>query len=512
MINIWVIIDYIIEQDLFDQLDLYVMADLMFMHFAPFKSSIQNSFRKVIMNRDAAAAAAAASAEETNAIIESEKWKPMRKATFESIEMTKNFMIKLLLNYNRPIYYINKNIYSFIIKLPDKDAETIMHNVTTNAIINLMSDLLSDSTSRSNTFDIVVDPLRMINSSICPSRNLSATIHEFVKLRKKPYIIYDNENGQVGIDAGGLTRDFYSQYFLQLKTHMVEKDEYMTFAPDLNGINSLQRMRFAGIITAYSVFKEKISPNIRFHPIISYFIINGSTVEISNILHFLAKYDIEYVKNIQKIEKLSKEEYAAYLDMQGEEEFIPKKLYFKNLLYDRYITPSFVAFIRGYRDIYTQVDLYSYVKPNMIYDYMIGIESYCILGEKHSLESILKIDTGDNNTLTVKEKQNIKQIFLEVLENLNKTNIPRLKELLRFWHGTHGIQDFEHLDLTLRILYGKDDLYGCFSSSTCFGKLYIHNSHLKLNSQIKNNLIGHIERTLENQKIVESAGMYMQMD
>ena len=153
---------------------------------------------------------------------------------------------------------------------------------------------------------------------------------------------------------------------------------------------------------------------------------------------------------------------------------------------------------------------------------MIGIESYQIIGDKNSLESILKIECGDNISISDKEKSIIKEIFLEVLENLNKTDIKMMKDLLRFWHGTHGIQNFDKLDLTLRILFEKDDLYGCFSSSTCFGKLYIHHSHIipylsrsmhiDARMAIKNNFIGHIEKTLENQKIVESAGMYMQMD
>jgi hypothetical protein len=278
--------------------------------------------------------------------------------------------------------------------------------------------------------------------------------------------------------------------------------------------NSLQRIRFAGIITAYAIFKENITPNLRFHPILSYFIINGSSVDIDDIIDFLLEYDIEFIKNMKKIKELGDKEYAAYLDMQGEEIFIPKHVYMKNILQERYITPAFIAFVRGYRDIYIQLNINIPIKPNMIYEYMIGIESYKIYGKDNSLESILNVDTGDNTSMSNKEKRNIKNIFLSILENLNQTNIFKLKDLLRFWHGTHSILDFQYLDLTLRIFYGEDDLYGCFSSSTCFGKLYIHYSHLISCSQeaIRDCLIGHIDRTLENQHIVESAGMYMQKD
>lgn len=505
MLNIWSILKHIIEESLLDQVERYAIADLMFMHFAPFRMSIQDSFKRVIIKRD------------SPEFSEQDTWQHNRKALFESIEITKTYIKNILLEYDRPIYHIDKNLYSFILQLTVEESRIIMDKVAPNAMIRVISTITMRPTSNLS-FDLRVDPLHMINSSICQNLNLAATIRNFVELDRKPYIIYDNENGQIGIDAGGLTRDFYSQYFLQLRGHMVEKDGYMTFAADLNGINSLQRARFAGVITAYAIFKENISPNIRFHPIISYFIVNGSTVEIRDILHFLEKYDIEYVRNMRKILDLDNDEYAAYLDMQGEDVIYPKKEYLKNLLYDRYITPSFIAFIRGYRYIFIQVDIYSFIKPHMIYDFMIGIESYCILG-KSSLESILKIDCGDDTSMSSKSKECVKRAFLEVLENLNKTDIPKLKALFRFWHGSHSIQDFQNVDLTLRILYGEDDLYGCFSSSTCFGKLYIHSSRLTTaqskvlsNSDLINCLIGHIDKTLENQRLVESVGMYMQMD
>jgi hypothetical protein len=88
---------------------------------------------------------------------------------------------------------------------------------------------------------------------------------------------------------------------------------------------------------------------------------------------------------------------------------------------------------------------------------------------------------------------------------------------MRFWHGSHSILNMGSLNLTLRILYSKDNLYGLFSSSTCFGKLYIHKSHIVpyLNADtrdiLKARFISHIERTLENQNLAESAGMYMQL-
>ena len=514
--NIMMILDSIIAENLLDQVDLSIIGDLVITHFLPVRTSIQNSFKKTCIKKIIS---------EEPCIVDmnsTASWKHNRQAIFESIHITNRFIKSVLLKYDKPICHIDKHMYSFILaQLNTDEIDILMNKVSANTMIKLMS-VLANSLLTNDTFDVHTDPTDMINTSICQGMNLAGTIHEFILLYKTPYIIYENENGRVGIDAGGLTRDFYSQFFLQLKAHMVENDEYMTFGRNLNGVNSLQRMRFAGVITAYSVLKENISPNIRFHPIISYFIINGSIVEIEDIIDFLVKYDIEYVKNMRKVRELTREEYVIYLDMQGEDEFIPKKQYLQTLLYDRYITPPFIAFIRGFRDVYCQIDTNSFLRVPMLYNFMIGIESYQIMGEKDSLESILNIECGDDTSMTNKEKIMIKQIFLEVLENLNQTDIQKMKDLLRFWHGTHGIQNFNKLDLTLRVLYGVDNLYGCFSSSTCFGKLYIHYSHIDIftcmpittdiQKIIKNVFIGHIEKTLENQKIVESAGMYMQMD
>ena len=501
MSNIWHIFEYIIEESLLDQIDNNVIVELLVMHFGKFKQTIQNSFRKILVKNTVS----------EERLPESDNWLPNRALIFESIGKTQIFIKNALLEYNRPILNMNYQMYSFILQLPYEAAKTIMSKVTANAMMKLMSSLLSFGES---TFELYVNPHDMINTAICYNMNLRNTIQTYLSLKMKPYIVYNNENGQIGVDAGGLTRDFYTQYFLQLKTNvMVECDNYMTF--DSTTLRtSLQRIRFAGVITAYSVLVENISPNLRFHPILSYFIINGSTVDIYDLLDFLSKYDIEYIRNIQKLRELTHEEYVLYLDMQGEDGFIPKKQYLHNLLYDRYISPPFIAFVRGYRDIYNQIDLHSYVRPGVIYDFMIGIESYQIMGHQHSLESVLKIECGENTSLSNKAMANIKQNFLEVLDELNRKDIEKMKGLLRFWHGTHGIQDFADLDLTLRILYGKDDLYGCFSSSTCFGKLYIHHSHIesRVSDSIKHHFIGHIERTLENQRIVETAGMYMQMD
>jgi hypothetical protein len=501
MLNIWSILIHIIDQNILDQINIYIVADLMFMHFTPFRLCIQDGFKKKIIKRD------------SPDVFDMNNWRLNRKALFESIEKTKNYIKDILIKYDRPICHIDKNMYAFILQLSIDDSRLIMNKVSPNAIIDVMTSI-SIHPSTNYVFELVVDPMHMINTAISCNMNLSMTIRNFVEFHRKPYIIYENENGKIGIDAGGLTRDFYSQYLLQLRDHMIEKEGYMTFTTGLNGFNSIQRARFAGVITAYAIFRENISPSIRFHPIISYFIIMGSTIEIRDIICFLEKYDIEYVKNMGKILELDENEYIKYLDMQGENINVSKKDHLKNLLYDRYITPTFIAFIRGFRDIFTQIDIYSFIKPHILYDFMVGIEFYNIIGES-SLESVLKVECGDNTSMTNKRKEYLKQTFLEVLENINRTDISKLKALFRFWYGSHSIRYFQDVDLTLRVLYCSNDLHGCFSSSTCFGKLYIHSSQIDTNNtkaDLKNCLIGHIDKTLENQRLVESVGMYMQMD
>lgn len=503
--NIMEIIDAIIEYNLFHQLDTNKISDLIFSYFQLFKQTLIKGFKKMIKN---------------TSIIMEEEWMYTRKVLFKASEITNNYIKQFLLNYDRPICHIDAFMFSFILQLPIDEMTIVIKKINANCMVGLISSFLFKNTNY--TFDLYVNPLHMINSVICKNMNLTNTMMQFVMYHRKPYIIYENENGQIGIDAGGLTRDFYTQYFLQLKENILIKsdEEYMSFGVDISEANSLQRIRFAGILTAYSMFREGISPNIRFHPILSYFIVNGSTIHIEDLLEFLSQYDIEYIRNTRKILELSSDEYIQYMDMQGEDmtNLLCPKEYLKTLIQERYITPPFIAFIRGFRDIFIQtennVDIYPFITPNMIFEYMTGIENYKILGDSNSLESILKVDCGEDTSMTENKKNEVKGILLEVLDNLNQTNILRLKDFLRFWHGTHGIQDFKYVDLTLRILYGKDDLYGCFSSSTCFGKLYIHYSHLISGSRetIKNIFIGHIERTLENQQLVESAGLYMQMD
>ena len=502
----------IVEYNLLDQLNINKVIDLMFSHFYMFRTAIYNGFKQLRIQKEI----------ENPPVFENSDEEHIYNHAnmFAALNSTNAYIKQSLIGYDKQIHYMDRELYSFITQFELNDISTILRKATMNCIMRLSSIELTHRRVI-EVFEIHVDPLHMINSTICKNMNLPKTMAQFTNLSRKPYFVYENENGKLGIDAGGLTRDFFSQYFLQLKDVMIPADDiYMTFGRELREVNSLARIRFAGVITAYSILKENISPNLRFHPIISYFIVNGSTIRIDDLLDVLEKYDIEYIRNVRKILDYSPQEFREYMDMMGEDaaEITPKE-YLNNLIQERYITPQLVAFVRGFRDIFIQLEkkheLCHFINSQMIHNYMVGIESYKIIGPTNTLESILKIDCGgDDTSMPLAKKQIVKQAFLDVLQELNLTDFAKLKDLLRFWHGTHGIQDFKHLDLTLRIFYGEDDQYGCFSSSTCFGKLYIHYSYLQSNqiSVLKSNLMSHIEKTLENQRIVESAGMYMQLD
>jgi hypothetical protein len=521
--NVIHIMEAMVEHNLLDQLDRKLVADLVFCNFHLFKLVLTEGFKNQLKK---------------SVVIEQEDWAMNRKLVFQSFEMANVYITSVLVEYDRPICHIDSRLFSFVLQMSSENLSVVMSKMDTNCMISVISNCLY-MYSPNRYFDLHVDPKHMLNTAICKGSNLSYTMSQFTHHpHQKPYIVYENENGRLGIDAGGLTRDFYTQYFLQLKEWMVVQDDiFMGFPTALAGggggcgvggvgvggvgvgANSLARVRFAGVLTAYSMFREKISPNIRFHPLVSYFIVNGSTIHIEELLSFLADtYEIEFAKNLRKVLGYSADEYAEYMDMQGEDPAIPVKEYLKGVIQDRYVCPAMVAFVRGFRDIFIRiennVDIYAYIRPCIIQDFMVGIDHYRILGVENSLESVLKVDCGDDMSMSAGKKEAIRRVFLEILEELNREDMPRLKALLRFWHGTHGIRDFRHLDLTLRILYGKDDLHGCFSSSTCFGKLYVHNVHLVRRSAdaIRETLVGHIERTLENQRLVESAGMYMQMD
>ena len=509
--HITLVIRIIIEYDMLDQLDIYKIMDLMFSHFTQFRSAIYNGFKRLHAQNEI---------DDPPPIFKTIEDQHLYNHTkmFGAINAANAYITKALIGYTQQIHYIDNQLYSFIFQLQYNDISVIIRKATANCMMRLVSTELRYRRTI-ELFEIHVDPLHMINSTICKNMNLPKTMAQFSNLSQKPYVIYENENGQLGIDAGGLTRDFFSQYFLQLKGAMIPADDiYMTFGQELREANSLARIRFAGVLTAYSILQENISPNLRFHPIISYFIVNGSTIRIDDLLDFLAKYDIEYIRNVRKILDYSPEEFREYMDIQGEDDAaITPKEYLNTLIHERYITPQLIAFIRGFRNIFIQLEkneLCHFINPAMIHNYMSGIESYMIIGQTNTLESILKIDCGDDASMPAAKKQMVKQAFLDILQELNLTDFGKLKDFMRFWHGTHAIQDFQYLDLTLRIFYGEDDQYGCFSSSTCFGKLYIHHSYLSgiQLHVLKRNLLDHIERTLENQRIVESAGMYMQLD
>ena len=516
--NVIHIMEAMVEHNLLDHLNRKLVADLVFCNFHLFKLVLTEGFKNQLKK---------------SAVMEQEDWAMNRKVVFQSFEMANAYITSVLVEYDRPICHIDPRLFSFILQLSSENLASVMSKMDTNCMISVISNCLY-MYSPNRYFDLHVDPKHMMNTAICKGLNLSYTMAQFTHHpQQKPYIVYENENGRMGIDAGGLTRDFYTQYFLQLKEWMVVQDDiFMGFPTALagggggggvgggaSGANSLARVRFAGVLTAYSMFRENISPNIRFHPLVSYFIVNGSTIQIEELLAFLADtYEIEFAKNMRKVLGYSADEYAEYMDMQGEDPAIPVKEYLKGVIQDRYVCPAMVAFVRGFRDIFIRiennVDIYPHIRPCVIQDFMVGIDRYRILGSENSLESVLKVDCGDDTSMSAVKKEAIRRVFLEILDEMNLEDMPRLKALLRFWHGTHGIRDFRHLDLTLRILYGEDDLHGCFSSSTCFGKLYVHYGQLirRSNGAIREILVGHIERTLENQRLVESAGMYMQMD
>jgi hypothetical protein len=512
--NIIHIMDAIVKNNLLDNVDKTLVTDLMFCNFKLFKQTISNAFHKRL---------------KSNAIqTEQEEWAFERRIMFKSFELTNVYIARRLIEYDQQICHIDDAVFSFMVQqLSYDELVMVVKKINSACMILLISNCLYVY-SPTRYFDLHVDPMDILNSPICKGINLYSTIDQFVLYpNQKPYIIYENENGQMGIDAGGLTRDFYTQYFLQLKEWMVVKDDvYMGFRRageggrgGLGGVNSLARVRMAGVLTAYSMFREHISPNIRFHPLISYFVVYGSTIQIDHLLDYLAdEYDIEYAKNLRKILRYTPAEYSEYMNMQGEDATIPVKKYLQGVIQDHYVSPATIAFVRGFRDVFIcqgrNADIFSNVRPCIIHEYMAGIDSYKIMGAENSLDSILKIDCGDNKSISAANCERIRRVFLEVLDELNREDMPKLKSLLRFWHGTHGIHDFRHLDLTLRLLWGEDDLYGCFSSSTCFGKLYVHHSHLVVVSEgkLRKVFVDHIDRTLENQRLVETAGMYMQMD
>ena len=341
--------------------------------------------------------------------------------------------------------------------------------------------------------------------------------------RSYTHVVYQTSNGNYGEDAGGLTRDLYTNFPKEVVQYFGEMDEYKI--PQNSIIVTPRMWRLIGIMFARSIFYENISPSISIHPIVVYMMLYGyQSIILDHFFETLAPFNIEYIQNLKKIQTMTIHEYFTFLSLQGEETYISKKEYIQTQILDRYIQTPIQKFILGYRTIIqsnrrswgSNVSILNHVSFVDFWKYIRGIESYRINTTDHgSLSQNLKVEPDDNAVQRIwiweEDGDRLKESFIRVLDELNRTNISALKAFLQFWFGTDSIADFSNKKPVITIL-ANDSYPGCFGARTCFDELLVHKSILKLVDGALDAKVGeYIESSLRNQTLTQSIGLNMQM-
>jgi len=368
------------------------------------------------------------------------------------------------------------------------------------------------------TSDIFIFPSDIMMSIFVLNGSYVSLVGKLLSSRPL-YIVYEDEYGnEMGVDEGGLTRDFYTTLSQQISGSFHDVDGYMM---PTKKVRSQAEWYMLGILVARSILFENISPSIELHPFVSYLMVFGNeNINIEHLISCLSAYNIEYIEYLAKVLTMTTEEYEQFLYLQGEDETpLPSpQIYILNCLISKYVYPAIKEFVTGFR---TFLENSRFLKVNLefsiFHTYLTGVKQYNISKKnRFSLAHNLKVfysDTENEKLATVTEI--FKTVLVEVLEDLNVNNVEKLKAFLKFWYGTSSIQNFETKVATVQFLR-NDELYGCecFESSTCFYKLYVYQKialkYYRNRKTLYGEIVNMIDRTLSNQELVESAGMHMQ--
>ena len=104
---------------------------------------------------------------------------------------------------------------------------------------------------------------------------------------------------------------------------------------------------------------------------------------------------------------------------------------------------------------------------------------------------------------------NIKKIFLNVLDNIQKENLTKMRDLIRFWFGTPNINKFSNLDPKITICGYK---YNALKACTCYSQLSapcIISKDLT-DGELYNKFNELIDITVEHQNSAEKMNLHMQ--
>jgi hypothetical protein len=363
---------------------------------------------------------------------------------------------------------------------------------------------------------LVIDPKNIAKSLNLdkPSEELEIFLDD-ISSRKNIFVEYRTETGIVGYDAGGLTKDFYTLLASEITSECEEVDDFV--APKRDSKFSDKVWFFYGIMIARSIFRENISPGINLHPVLCYMMING--VINMKMKHFFCEmepFEIDYLSSMKKVLNMSTEGYIEFMELQCEDP-IPKAKYIGAYIYNKYLYPSTLNFISGFRTSFARYYNTRFLSLITVFRYIKGEWKYDIVGNSsHSLKNNLKIvrDTDYEDQIIVVgsayylKLKAFEKDFLGVLEHLNNTNISKLKLFIKFWFGTSSISSFGSNKGKIYITNNR--LYECFKSNTCFNQLHIESTHIKTGTGLSDTILKLIDNTLTNQQLSESAGYRMQ--
>lgn len=366
--------------------------------------------------------------------------------------------------------------------------------------------------------EIKVNPMKFIDSIL--SLNDEYTI-KLLSSRYHTQIKYINEQGDLGYDDGGLTKEFYEILSSEIKKITKEVDGFLMFNDENIDTNKL---RLIGTLLCRSVYIENISPSINFHPIIGFFLMNGGNgINFQRLIEYLEYFDIEYIKNMVKIYDMSDEEYNSFMYLQCEET-IDKNKYIANNFINKYINKNTKIIINSFN--YTSQNLWytKLINALILQKFLSKNDKYDIKSNSiHSLKNNLKIISKGKNyadendmayeTNTIEKfSETFKMAFLDVLECINCDNLNELKYFLKFWFGTSSIISFTERNSTIDLKMEEGD-FDCFESSTCFDRLYIkiNRSLFKNINNLKQFISNAIDMSNENQRRCEEIGAFMQV-
>lgn len=291
-----------------------------------------------------------------------------------------------------------------------------------------------------------------------------------------------------GIDASGLTKDFYSHFHTFLKSQMVEKDGYLIIPRNCNHADRFWTCM--GILFARSILNQNISPQFPMHPILIYFL--SSFHEEFRWKHFfeiLSPFEIEFLKNTQKIVKMSMQEYTEFLSLMDEEP-ISKKMYLQKIMKEHYFYPNTFYFVHGFQKVYQSRNF-----PIQFLQFQKFIHSHIEYNlnqnDIHSLKTNLR--TTDS----------FQKVFLEVLEYLYYNHFDKFEKFIKYWFGCI-VYSFSNVTPRPSIRLNKK-CSNYFMSHTCFNELE-YNTNILDKQKIRNA----IECTLLNQEICQKAGFSFQ--